>query len=234
MLQLCNDLHTCSQREDYKLRLLEGVRHLTNADRAWASVAAFVPAADSKPQIVSAAQVIRNESTEKNADDPHEHHEHVAPWESYRNHGKRKGATTWMAMDWCTIALPRPRTRSAKPTRFVHSFVPLAEGRVVACLTVARAPGRPQFTRRDCSVVCVMHSEVGWVYRGDVMLVSPETRCLSRRERETLQHLLAGKSEKQIAVAMDLSHNTIHHYVKALHRHFKVSSRSELLARWVK
>jgi len=32
---------------------------------------------------------------------------------------------------------------------------------------------------------------------------------------------------------MSLSVHTVHDYVKALHSHFGVSSRTELLARWV-
>lgn len=45
--------------------------------------------------------------------------------------------------------------------------------------------------------------------------------------------LLAGDSEKQIAFHLKLSPNTIHTYVKSLYRQFKVSSRGELLARFV-
>ncbi len=82
--------------------------------------------------------------------------------------------------------------------------------------------------------MCILHAELAWVYRADVMLASREARALAPRERETLQHLLSGKGEKQIAREMRVSYNTVHHYVKALHRHFKVSSRSELLARWVR
>jgi DNA-binding NarL/FixJ family response regulator len=57
---------------------------------------------------------------------------------------------------------------------------------------------------------------------------------LSTRQRQTLERLLAGDSEKQIAAALSVSPNTIHVYVKALYRHFAVSSRGELLARFVR
>src|SRR4051794_33430844 len=56
---------------------------------------------------------------------------------------------------------------------------------------------------------------------------------LSRRQRETLQHLLHGSSEKEIARAMHLSVHTIHIYSKAIYAEFEVSSRPELLARWI-
>jgi len=54
---------------------------------------------------------------------------------------------------------------------------------------------------------------------------------LSHRHRDTLEGLLAGDSEKQIANKLGVSRNTVHVYVTALYRHFKVNSRGELLAR---
>ena len=57
---------------------------------------------------------------------------------------------------------------------------------------------------------------------------------LPPRLRETLTSLLSGASEKQIAQTMNLSQHTVHVYVKQLYKHYKVSSRGELLARWVK
>ncbi len=57
---------------------------------------------------------------------------------------------------------------------------------------------------------------------------------LPPRLRQTLTSLLSGASEKQIAHTMNLSQHTIHVYVKQIYKHYKVSSRGELLARWVK
>ena len=48
---------------------------------------------------------------------------------------------------------------------------------------------------------------------------------------ETLQGILDGQSEKQIAYALGLSQHTVHNYVRALHRRFDVSSRAELIAK---
>lgn len=90
------------------------------------------------------------------------------------------------------------------------------------------------FDGDDQSLVWLFHHEMAWVYELDLPLASPEVTSLPPRARETLQYLLAGFSEKQIAARLGLSHNTIHHYVKLLYRHFGVFSRSELLARWVR
>ena len=55
-------------------------------------------------------------------------------------------------------------------------------------------------------------------------------RPLTRRERETLHHLLVGRVEKQVAAAMGLSERTLHHHVTALYQKFGVQSRAELMA----
>jgi len=60
------------------------------------------------------------------------------------------------------------------------------------------------------------------------------TAGLSPRHVQTLQRLLAGDSEKQIALRLGVSPHTVHVYVKGLHRHFDVSSRGELLALFVR
>jgi DNA-binding CsgD family transcriptional regulator len=57
---------------------------------------------------------------------------------------------------------------------------------------------------------------------------------LSPRQEQTLQLLLNGDSEKQVARKLELSRHTIHVYVKELYRRFEVSSRAELLAKHVK
>jgi DNA-binding NarL/FixJ family response regulator len=56
---------------------------------------------------------------------------------------------------------------------------------------------------------------------------------LSPRMQQTLQRLLVGDSEKQIARQLGVSRHTIHVYVKAIYKGFGVSSRGELLARFV-
>ncbi len=58
------------------------------------------------------------------------------------------------------------------------------------------------------------------------------TNGLSRRELETLHHLLKGRSEKEVAHAMGLSRNTVHVYVKAVYRKAQVNSRAELLVNY--
>ena len=116
-----------------------------------------------------------------------------------------------------------------------ESVIDVPGMKVQACVALLRRrpAGRP-FALRDRVALDLVHSELAWVYGPDLPLLSPDGLPLSPRQRQTLQLLLAGNSEKGISSQMNLSPNTVHHYVKAIHRHFGVSSRSELLARWVR
>jgi DNA-binding CsgD family transcriptional regulator len=65
--------------------------------------------------------------------------------------------------------------------------------------------------------------------------VAPEADVpLSPRMRQTLERLLAGDCEKEIAARLGLSRHTVHVYVKSLYRRFEVNSRGELFARFVR
>lgn len=56
---------------------------------------------------------------------------------------------------------------------------------------------------------------------------------LSPRERETLGHLLSGKSEKEIAPLMNLKPSSLHQRVVAVYRKLRVQSRAEVMALWL-
>ena len=52
---------------------------------------------------------------------------------------------------------------------------------------------------------------------------------LSKREKEVLQLVLQGKSNKQIALSLDISVRTVEFHLKNIYAKFQVSSRIELL-----
>jgi DNA-binding CsgD family transcriptional regulator len=62
----------------------------------------------------------------------------------------------------------------------------------------------------------------------------PGLEGLSPRLRQTLGCLMEGDSEKQAAARLGLSPSTVHPYVTALYRHFRVRSRAQLLAHVMK
>ena len=65
-------------------------------------------------------------------------------------------------------------------------------------------------------------------------VLETELHRLPPRLQQTLHSLLAGDSEKQAAAKMGVSPHTLHVYVKTLYRKYNVSSRGELLSKWVK
>jgi DNA-binding CsgD family transcriptional regulator len=93
----------------------------------------------------------------------------------------------------------------------------------------------PPFGERERRLAHWLHHELGpLVERQLASARQPSAWPLAPRLRQTLQCLLEGDSEKQAAVRLGLSRQTIHDYVKALYRHFDVSSRAELLALWIR
>lgn len=56
-------------------------------------------------------------------------------------------------------------------------------------------------------------------------------RPLSQRREQTLQLLLAGCSEKEVAAQMGITRYTVHEHVKRIYRIFAVTTRAELMAR---
>jgi DNA-binding CsgD family transcriptional regulator len=102
-------------------------------------------------------------------------------------------------------------------------------------LTIMRSLGEPRFTGRHKLFLATLHQELApMVGRQLAAAYEPSARDLSPRLRQLLECLLEGDSEKQAAARLSLQPQTVNQYVKAIYRHFRVSSRAELLARWVR
>ncbi len=115
---------------------------------------------------------------------------------------------------------------------FVMSQFPLPHIAAVDQLGLHRAFGDAPFSATEHKLIRMFHVELGRLWRKDVLKKAGDpTSDLPPRLSQTLQELLAGLSEKEIANKLDLSRHTIHNYVKALHQRFEVSSRGELLAK---
>jgi DNA-binding CsgD family transcriptional regulator len=125
-----------------------------------------------------------------------------------------------------------PARRVYGGTTFILSQFPLPHAAAVDQLGLHRAYGDQPFTSVDHRLVRLFHVELGRLWRKDALrrAKDPDT-ALPPRLQQTLAELLAGSSEKQIALKLELSRHTIHNYVKALHQRFGVSSRGELLAK---
>jgi hypothetical protein len=88
------------------------------------------------------------------------------------------------------------------------------------------------FTHAQAKLVRLFHVELGRLWRDDALKRAADpTAELPPRLVQTLDGVLRGDSEKQIAFALGLSQHTVHNYIRALHTRFEVSSRAELIAK---
>lgn len=114
---------------------------------------------------------------------------------------------------------------------FLASVQDLPGRRRQNAIYVFRARGGKAFGRRERRLVRLLHGELGRHFGVALAtLDDPSPSGLTPRLRETLDCLLEGDSEKQVAARLGLSGLTVHDYVKTLYRHFQVASRPELMA----
>lgn len=126
----------------------------------------------------------------------------------------------------------RPTTPLYGGKCFILSQFPLPHVGAVDQLGLHRTNREDVFTRAEHRLVHLMHLELGRLWRKDVLANAKDpTADLPPRLSQTLEELLNGASEKQIALKLELSRHTVHNYVKALHQRFQVSSRGELLSK---
>jgi DNA-binding CsgD family transcriptional regulator len=100
-------------------------------------------------------------------------------------------------------------------------------------LAFHRAWGAGHFSDTDRLLLELFHREgyrllERWTRSGDHAI----SESLTPRQRDTLECLLSGASEKETARRLGLSPHTVHVHVKALYRAFEVRTRAELLARF--
>ena len=102
-------------------------------------------------------------------------------------------------------------------------------------ISIDRPHGAERFGMREVALLKLIHDEIAPLV--GVRLATEEHLCrdgLSKRLRETLELLLEGKSEKEVAREMDLSVKTVHEYVGMIYKHFQVNSRGELMAYFIR
>ncbi len=95
-----------------------------------------------------------------------------------------------------------------------------------------RSLGELPFGERECRLLSLFQRDLAPL-TGDVLASFDSATIVGIAPRllQTLLCLMQGHSEKQVAVQLGLSRNTVHDYIKKLHKHFDVSSRGELMNR---
>jgi len=99
----------------------------------------------------------------------------------------------------------------------------------VCRVSVVRASGDLPFSEEERNAVEFFHEQLAHLEeRAAGRRGEPR---LTPRERDVLQGLLQGSSEKQVAAELGISPQTVHGRVKSIYLAYGVSSRSELLVR---
>lgn len=112
---------------------------------------------------------------------------------------------------------------------------PAPDRSILNGITLHRELGEPRFQKRERLILHWFHHELLPLLGRQLALAEePSASELSPRLREVLDCLLEGDSEKQVALRLGLTRQTVHQYVKTVYNHFGVQSRGELLARWIR
>lgn len=93
-------------------------------------------------------------------------------------------------------------------------------------LSFHRSKGDGWFSEEDLSLI-----DLAQQVCAHALSAPPAQKRLSPRQQQTLEGLMLGRSEKEVAAELGLSRHTIHEYVTSLYRIFGVRSRGELLAK---
>jgi DNA-binding CsgD family transcriptional regulator len=103
------------------------------------------------------------------------------------------------------------------------------------CMGFTRGIGERALNGREAQVVGLigqlLQPHLG---RGLALAGEPGIATLSSRRRQVLAGLLDGLTEKEIARELTLSVPTVHEYVMGIYRHFRIGSRAELLAQFLR
>lgn len=95
--------------------------------------------------------------------------------------------------------------------------------------------GARPFTERERRLLRLVHGELRPLIGNKVASFrGAAERPLSPRLRQTLDLLLLGRSEKQIAERCGLAKSTVNEYVAALYRRYGVCGRAELMAKFLR
>lgn len=128
----------------------------------------------------------------------------------------------------------RRPTRSDSSLYFGYTITD-AGSDVILAFALTRTLNDRRFTARDRRYCYwLLHELRPLVGKQLASPGEPSVSTLSPRLQQTFQCLVEGDSEKRVARRLGLSKATVHEYVMALYRHFRVNSRAELLARWTR
>lgn len=143
--------------------------------------------------------------------------------------------------EWYRSAHVADFSRSFGFDDVVSAIVPIGGGAEV-CIATMRPWGDRALGAREREIMRLLTTHTAWLGRRPDPLaqaarngngVAEVVAGLAPRYRAVLELLLTGQSEKAIAVALQVSPRTAHKYVEQIYRALEVSSRAELMARFI-
>ena len=140
----------------------------------------------------------------------------------------------WGREAWYRSQTYNERHRRVGIDDYVISVQQLPFGGIWHSLWIHRAVGEPPFGRRDWWITRCVHEEIGRLI-GSALASSAEPKLsdLTPRQRDVLDALLDGLSEKETAARLGVGRATVHEHVLAAYRHYQVGSRAELMALFI-
>ena len=135
--------------------------------------------------------------------------------------------------EWTSSVMFNEYLRVGDVNETLHVLLHRGDG-VVGVISLHRTLRDCRFQPHDRLVMELLTDELLPLVGRSLALDGPSAHGLSPRLRDVLACLLEGDAEKQIARRLGLSAHYLHQCVKAVYRHFEVSSRGELLARYVR
>jgi DNA-binding CsgD family transcriptional regulator len=125
--------------------------------------------------------------------------------------------------DWDGSEWINEYVRPARVAHFICTIRIVRDHAAIGC-GLMRAAGDPPFTAEDCEVLHLVHLGVGRLFVERQAELPP-------RVRETLEVLLTGAGDKEIAGELGISPHTVRQYVKVILKAYGVESRAQLIAR---
>jgi DNA-binding CsgD family transcriptional regulator len=130
------------------------------------------------------------------------------------------GRSEWYGSEWINEYV-----RPARIDHFVGTMRLVGRTSGIGCGFMRAAGDRP-FSDEDREVLHLVHMGVGRFYAEE----SPRA-LLPPRMRDTLEVLLSGATDKEIAAQLGISPHTVRLYFSSIHRAYGVTSRGQLIAR---
>ena len=137
--------------------------------------------------------------------------------------------------DWYRSPEYQQYMRPAGVDASLASFYRPQPWNISSAVTIHRPIGERQFGERERKLLQFAQSEIGRLIGAALAGPDePSASNLPRRVRQTLHCLLEGDTDQQIALRLGISKATVSEYATRIFHHYGVSSRSQLLAYFLK